>query len=413
MKKLLIVAGAGASVEFGMPSVGEIDYLFNDWALEILPLKDDNTKSLYTWVKEQVENYASQNKRNRMGAIMNFESILFTIQNLSGLHRDEDWQSFNNRIMPFVDLKDVPEVMRFGQERIANGDDFAQLQSYLIDKLLVHIREKCSTLRNDKSVELDLLSDFFNELKKKYEIGIINLNYDNVILSALPDIETGYDRRTGTFSRDRLNSTNWNFCFHMHGSVHFDMKGSETELHKIQWNDDLKSVFSSNSSGRSGIDTTEGVHHIQSSIITGLDKANQILREPFGPYFMRIDHLVHEADAILFLGYGFADMHLNKMFPFMRTDGKLRKVAVIDWANDDEDGLSFRHDDWTFGLFNTVPFNGSEMNDGLSREPNAAIHFKQNLILEKSSNADYPLAVWYNGLLEACRNPQKIIDELE
>lgn len=413
MKKLLIVAGAGASIEFGMPSVSAIDDLFDNWALEILPLKDDRSKSLYTWVKEQLSDYASQNPRNRMGAIMNFESVLYTIQTLSGLHRDIDWHKFNNRAMPFVDLKDTPEVIRFEQEKVANGDDFGLLYSYLIDKLLVHFREKCATLSADKAAELDLLRDFFNELKTKFEIGFVNLNYDNVIISALPDLETGYDINSGEFSRNRLIHPNWNFCYHMHGSVHFDMRGSETEMHKIFWNNDLTSTFSGNSSGRSGVNTTEGTQHVQSAIITGLDKANQILREPFGSYFMRVDQLVNEADAVLFLGYGFADMHLNQVFPFMRHDGKERKVVVIDWAADDQDGLSFRHDDWTYGLFQTVPYNGHEMNDGVSRESNSASYYKQNNILEKSSNPEYPLAVWYNGLLEACRNPQAIIDELE
>jgi hypothetical protein len=48
-KKLLIITGAGASIEFGMPSVTDIDALLEAWGIEILPLKDDNTKSLYSW----------------------------------------------------------------------------------------------------------------------------------------------------------------------------------------------------------------------------------------------------------------------------------------------------------------------------------------------------------------------------
>jgi hypothetical protein len=32
--------------------------------------------------------------------------------------------------------------------------------------------------------------------------------------------------------------------------------------------------------------------------------------------------------------------------------------------------------------------------------------------LEVSNNPEYPLAVWYNGMLEACRNPLKILEQL-
>jgi hypothetical protein len=414
MKKLLIVAGAGASLEFGMPSVNQIDILFTEWSLELFPLGNDRTQSLYTWVKDQMKDYSSQNKKNRIGAIMNFESILYTIQNLSGLHRDKDWKNFNNRTMPFVTLKDLPNIIKYDREEsIATGDDFSRLHSHLIDNLLNHFRVKCRTIRNDKAKELDELGSFFNKLKTKFELGILNLNYDNIIHTVLPDLDFGYNKITGEFSKELLYKKKWDFCFHLHGSVHFDMTGSKTELHKIQWNNDLSSTFASNSSGRSGIDTTEGIHHLQSSIISGLDKANQILREPFGPYFMRTDQLIYEADSVLFIGYGFSDMHLNRMFPFIRTDSKERKVVVIDWAGDNEDGMSYRHDGWTYGLFKTIPFNAYEMNDGKSKEPKSVLHYKRNRILEKSSNSEFPLAIWYNGLLEACRTPQLIFDELE
>ena len=39
-KKLLIIVGAGASIDFGMPTVKKIDNLFETWGKEILPLKN-------------------------------------------------------------------------------------------------------------------------------------------------------------------------------------------------------------------------------------------------------------------------------------------------------------------------------------------------------------------------------------
>lgn len=220
---------------------------------------------------------------------------------------------------------------------------------------------------------------------------------------------------SGEFSRDKFYNSEWNFCYHIHGSIHFDMKGGKdnTEMHKVLWNDDLTSQFSSNSSGRSGNYTSEGLDHLNSSIIAGLDKVNQILKEPFGSYYMSLDKLLYEADSILFMGYGFNDLHLNKMFPFVRYDNlKTRKVVIIDWANDDEGGLNFRHDSWSFGVFTTLPFNGFEMGDGKIREPRPALYFKKRNKLEKSSNPKYPIAVWYNGLLEACKHVDKIKKEL-
>jgi hypothetical protein len=80
------------------------------------------------------------------------------------------------------------------------------------------------------------------------------------------------------------------------------MKGGlkNTQMHKINWNDNLHSQFSQNSSGRNSQNTSEGINVLTSSIIAGLGKTNQILREPFIQYYMTLDRKIHEADAILF-----------------------------------------------------------------------------------------------------------------
>lgn len=414
MKKLLVITGAGASLEFGMPSVKIIDELFEKWALEILPLKNSSCESLYTWVKQKLDSYFSKNLNNRKEYLLNFENILFTIQSIYSISKDKEYSHFNNRLNSFIQIDEFPEVVKFKKEKKADSFDFHFLHSYLVDKLLESFRDKCNSLTKTKSAEISLLKSFFDTLKTKFELGFINLNYDNVILSTLQNLRTGFDNN-GKFKRALVHKPSWDFCYHLHGSIYFDMKGGDdnTEMHKICWNSDLTSVFSQNSSGRSGNTTSEGVDHLSSNIITGLDKSNQLLREPFCSYFMQLDRLTYEADAILFLGYGFNDLHLNNIFPFIRYDkDKIRKVVIVDWASDNEDGLNFRHDGWSHGLFMTLPFNGYEMGTGKNSLPQPAIHFKRKKTLEKSKNPDLPVAIWYNGLLEGCKNAKKILKEL-
>jgi hypothetical protein len=36
----------------------------------------------------------------------------------------------------------------------------------------------------------------------------------------------------------------------------------------------------------------------------------------------------------------------------------------------------------------------------------------KNKTFERNSNPKHPIAIWYNGLLEACKNPSLIIKEL-
>ena len=188
---------------------------------------------------------------------------------------------------------------------------------------------------------------------------------------------------------------------------------NDNRMHEITWNNDLSSIFSQNSSGRS-YSFSEGVLHLNSNIIAGLDKANQLLREPFAQYFMQIDKLIYESDAILFIGYGFADKHLNNNFPFIRFDkNKIRKIVVIDWASDNEDGLWIRQDNWSYGLFQAIPTDAREMGGSKSSFHHNVDYFKGRNMLEKSFNKDLPLSVWYNGFLKACENPDSIICELK
>jgi hypothetical protein len=412
-QKLLLIIGAGASIEFGMPTVTDIDKLMNSWSREIAPIPSMDI-GLYGYIKEKFEQYAKQNNNNRLGVILNFESILYTIQQLAGLYSDLERSSFHNRLNPFIQLSTLPDIQHWDKICSASGEDLGKLQADLVDKLLSYFRATCKDLSTQKQDLLQQQKQFLDALNEQYQLGIINLNYDNVIDLSRPDLVTGFRNSDGSFDRSLLYAPHWNFIYHMHGSVHFDMKGGNgTEMHKIFWNWDLNSTFSGNSRGRNLFFTGEGDEFLTSAIIAGLGKSNQLLREPFGSYFSQLDRLIYEADKILFIGYGFNDMHVNNSFPFIRYDGhKFRKVMVIDHTADATDGLSFRHDEWSFGLGRTIPFNGHEMGHREIEEPHHAGYYRKRKTFERSINPNLPLSVWYNGYGEAMKNTDKILNEL-
>ncbi|HMV07485.1 MAG TPA: SIR2 family protein [Cyclobacteriaceae bacterium] len=409
-KKLLVVVGAGASRDFGMPTVSDIDKLFDQWALKIFPLGDDLTKSLYTYYKDKVHQYYQANPNNRLNVLMNFEHLLFGMQQLQTIALDRE--GTNNRHLNafIVDIEGFPEILHWGKRRaVATGSDFGILHGRLVDNLLDHLRDLGRTI-SGKQKQLDLLKNFFAALRSEFELGIVNLNYDNVILSVCPELETGFDIDTGEFDKQRLLAHPWNFHYQLHGSIHFDMVGTKSEMHKIFWNPDLSSTFQSNSSGRNDNMSSEGNSHLNSSIIAGLDKTNQLVRDPFMSYYSQTVRAAFEADSILFLGYGFSDKHLNKCIAANRFDKKKRKVVVIDYAEMDKEGLEFRTDSWAFGLHETVPYNAHLMNKG--GLPKMVYHFRRTNTFQSSSQPEIPLSVWYNGLLEACQNKEMILAEL-
>ena len=138
MKKLLIVVGAGASVEFGMPSVWAVDKLFEGWAQERVPLTGSEQGNLYSWVKKRVTDYVSQNSKNRVDGIINFERLLYTIQTLGALAGDVEKQQFANWLNAFGHLIAFPKIKMRDKEKIAEGEDFWLLHSRLLDALLLH-----------------------------------------------------------------------------------------------------------------------------------------------------------------------------------------------------------------------------------------------------------------------------------
>jgi hypothetical protein len=52
-----------------MLGVTEIDACFETWALKFVPLTDDSDKSLYSWVKEQLENCRVPSLRAPIGQL--------------------------------------------------------------------------------------------------------------------------------------------------------------------------------------------------------------------------------------------------------------------------------------------------------------------------------------------------------
>lgn len=416
MKKLLIVVGAGASMEFGMPTVSQIDSLFEQWGLELAPLANEPGKSLYSWVKERVKAYACQKTGEDYFGLVNFEQLLYGLQAIASLDMDKNAGYYRHSLNPFIDLTALPEIvdLYWKKTKIATGHDFGNFAVSLLDQLVKHFREICSDLATQQQDNVKVLRSFLLQLQKQFDIGIINLNYDNVMLTAMPELKTGFNSTTNAFDRSLLYDGNWNFCYHMHGSVYFDMRGGkDTEMHKIFWNSDLRSLFAQNGGGRNRQFTREGHAHATTSIIAGLDKPNQLLlAEPFGAYFMQLDQLIYEADAILFLGYGFNDSHINQKFPFIRYDEKkYRKVVVVDYAPDRQSGLGVRSDSWAGNVFRTLPFDKRDFTTSFS-EPKIAAEFKQAHALDRSVISERPLAVWYEGMMAACRYPDKILKEL-
>ena len=323
MKKLLIVLGAGASIDFGMPKVSDVDKLFEKLASKHFPIIEKGASvndNLYNWVK-------SNFNANELESL-NYEDIMFKVQSIASFPKSHEICYGSNT--KYIPPKEFPKIRSYYQyETIANSNELIKMNTVLNHGLLTNLREKGRNLQSAKEPELNQIKQFFNFLGQDYEMGFVNLNHDNVLLSALPELKTGFDRNTGKFDSEIFYKNEWNFCYHIHGSIHFNM---EDEI--ITWKEDLNEKFGLGAPNRRSFDTEEGAAHPMSTIITGKDKINQIYREPFRQYFLSLDRKIYESDTILFIGYGFNDSYVNELIYTHSKDKNIRRnLVVIDYKD--------------------------------------------------------------------------------
>jgi hypothetical protein len=408
-QKLLIVAGAGSTLgNFGMPSVSEVHGLFLKFAQQLFPLLRDPSKNLYGYLYEEVERYWAAKMPPHLFRPPNFEDILYALYALAATYPAG---IFTAALGALVDVKAFPDVSHIGKPKKVDEHVLRHLSEHLSDSLLDEFRQRC---RRSLPHSADL-KRFFSELQREFDVAICTTNYDDLILRAAPaGLETGFDvSDSGAFDPKRLLGRKcWPCILHLHGSVHFDMDINKGDLHAIFWKDDLSLPFNQNSFGRSSRHSAEGNVFPTSAIIAGYGKTAQIQRNPFRTYYSELDRLVCECDAVLFLGYGFGDDHINNAFSDFR-DGSDRPVVIIDYADDmamtacsgfDESLTAKR----AMNLFMTA---SHRMNALGFRIPMTVKNLKAAGEFERCTDPQGRLSLWYNGMLEACNNTPKLIAE--
>lgn len=409
-KKLMVVVGAGASVELGMPSVIDVDKLFSEWAKEGYQLANNENITLYCYIRDEVNRHYSLNPAQRVKKKTNFEEILYVILQLSATLGDSNYSLATNA---FFGMKKLPKIKSYEGDKFVDGNDLRQLCSKLVDKLTTEFRERCKSVEEGGSENFQYFKAFINQVYCDYDVAFITLNYDNLITQACPDLFTGFDD-DGSFDPTSIyERSNWGLIYHLHGSVHFDMQGEESDMHAIKWNTDLSSVFRGNSSGRNPQNTSEGISMPTSVIVAGYGKTNQIQRLPFRTYYSKVDEIAGEADAFLFLGYGFNDDHLNNSLHTIRNGDRNKPVVIIDWALDNQKSFKFRRDEWACNVRKTVQINASTMALKEGHTKHCMADLKNGRKFEISLNPEYPLSIWYGGLIEACKNYSRIKSELD
>ena len=408
-KKLLITVGAGGSLDFGLQSVGEVDMLLDSCAATMYPLSLNTHSNLYRHCRDMIATYYDGASTQGTRRWVNFEEVIYQLNGLAPYFSDPLRHHGSNALLMRKPLPDVNELGSLSKP--VNGDVLRGLTNILLDHLIDHFIDACASAAINKASEIRLLGEFLTTLRDEFDVGILSLNYDDIFTQACPGLHTGFNAVTGQFEPlSVLARSDWDFIYNLHGSIHFRMSHGPYDLHRIDWTPMPTKDHSVHALGRNTQSSTEGTSYPTSTIVAGYGKTQQILRQPFRTYFAQINRLVHEADSLLFIGYGFGDLHLNAAFSEIRD--RRRPTLVLDWADPGQDPLPFRRDTWTYNLFNTLPSDSSRMSSPGHSAPADVGDLKAANEVECSNDPNHPLAVWYNGLLAACRHAGALLPYL-
>lgn len=411
--KLLVLAGAGSAIDFGMPSLGCIHELFLRLARESFPLSasaeehlfkyESQIQSLYSYMYDKLVQYW-----NAQGVTEkpNFEDALHVITQLGALPPEPSHKKFTPALGAFAQVCTFPEVGVGSHVNAVDSGMWRKLAKFLVYGLVDELRKRCSNVGPDS---ITILKRFFDALMSEFDVAVVTTNYDDLIHRVLSALEMGFDtNNNGVFKQERiLCRPTWPCLLHLHGSVHFDEVPDEPGA--IRWINDLSQRFYQQTGSTTTRYSTAGYASPASPIIVGYAKAEKIGELPYRTYYSELDRLIYKSEALLILGHslGLGDTHLREAFTGY-SDARRRNVVVIDRASGKLNETSsvaravrvFKYDGYQTWL--------NSHSDGHRVEK-----LKEAKEFEARNNQEHPLSIWYNGMREACENAHKIIARLK
>lgn len=398
-KKLLIILGAGSSVEQRVPSVRDIDEQMIGWARKwaIDTGYQDYFGKLWIAVSKY---YSTGDRRYRPGP--DFEKVLGEMVALSHWMTPAPWgdslretacggcapPDLEFPVHPFVEYAPYNATIAIEDQK-----------DTLLETLAKHMR--AASLRIDPAAEAaKRYRRLVDGLRDAFDVGIYNLNYDTAAINAWPGAYTGFGA-SGRFEPQAVHRrAEWNFIYHLHGSVHHSL--SHEHSGDIRWRNDLSDAahFFDKPVTSAGDKRSEGRAFSSGTLIAGGYKLDQLLIEPFHSFQAALIRHVYSADAILVGGYGFADVHINRTLQNrVGTSAGRVPVMVLDYAPPKTDPMMFRHDPWAYALSSTLVAPGDFFRAfGSSSAPQPT-----ELAAEKAFeiSAQHKVAIWHAGFTSA------------
>lgn len=293
-ESILLLLGAGASVDAGIPHAGEMT---NDIEKKV------STESDYSEFKE-LYNYLKSSIIYQRGLIGDFNNRVVNIEDLLNV-TSELKKKDRNQLYPFIGAWSTHLI------RVA-GDNFDRVDS--LDK---KIREQLL-----KWVNIPRFNDakyFMGLGRLANEIGgairVFTLNYDLCVEKALGaegiDIELGFDSVTGEWEASKFDRNDERsiqmYLYKLHGSVDWERDKEQGNILK----------------------KCDNPCHVPDLIFGTASKLESIDPYLFYVHEFRRYSLEQSLKLIITVGYSFSDDYLNKLIRQAVSKNNLIRVVVI------------------------------------------------------------------------------------
>jgi hypothetical protein len=329
---LLVLLGAGASLDLGVPSTWQLTTNITLGLSAPTGYPDQTIAGTYAQalLEALAQTYVTPN----------FEHIAHGLEALSALRRSLDPTTVPEfRIVEAALTAGLHPTFRSNVDRTwliaARAELYRRLhQSVSTADLAIATRPEWSTIQN-----------FFRQLENAFDLYVVTTNYDSVVEQALGwgAKEQGYEQVAGEEAFRFIGQQSPPRLIHLHGSLHFGFRQATTDPNRFAFEDDHEDLywFASQKDafntllGRSGLNSMAGRDTQAGPMITGLQKPDKLLPEPYMSSFRHFQTLCSRIPRVLIAGYGFGDQHVNAVVSRLaKWHGGRRKIVIIDYCDE-------------------------------------------------------------------------------
>ena len=321
-ERALIITGAGAAIDFGAPSTGDLTNRVRETILQSDALRSTASDQSYERIRTTLADYLD------VGASgINFEHIFHCAQEILA-NTFEPTPGAADEFKPIL----YPFVSKMG------GLEQQAALTALVRTIPDILFEELSQASDSPVIALKPLSDFIVYLRNTHVTRFYTTNYDDFILQADPTLFHGFDPTAGpgpklfqpeTFSA----SDNTDSIFHLHGSVHLGFPPPEpgtTELNALRWFHDRAEARQHASYNGGPERQMDGSSYYPSALVTGFDKLTRIQKPPLSHYYASLVRDAATTDLIMLIGFGLTDLHVLAALADARLRHPSPPLIIVD-----------------------------------------------------------------------------------